>query len=129
MDAMVTESCSTGFLLPRLAYDDLAWFEREQRSVCGRTWSLVATTDQLGAPGDYVARDVGGLPVVVLRDEQGDLRGFQNLCRHRGMVMVDGCGSAPGGLRCFYHDWRYALDGSLRVVPQRKEQFADLDLA
>jgi Rieske 2Fe-2S family protein len=128
MDTMITESAGTGFLLPRLAYDDPAWFEREQRSVFGRTWSLVATTDQLGCPGDYVARDVGGLPIVVLRDEQGELRGFQNLCRHRGMVMVDGCGHAPNGLRCFYHDWRYALDGSLRVVPQRKEQFADLDL-
>ncbi len=42
--------------------------------------------------------------------------------------MVDGCGHSPDGIRCFYHDWRYALDGALRVVPQRKDQFPDLRL-
>jgi phenylpropionate dioxygenase-like ring-hydroxylating dioxygenase large terminal subunit len=116
------------FLLPRLAYDDPDWYAREQRSIFSRSWALIGAVDALVEPGDYVSDIVGGVPIVVVRGENGELRAFQNLCRHRGMVMVEGCGHSPDGIRCFYHDWRYALDGSLRVVPQRKEQFPDLDV-
>jgi len=125
---MATTLVGSRFLLPRLAYDDPNWFEREKRSLFGRSWALIGTIDSLVEPGDYVCGAIGGIPIVVILGEDRELRAFQNLCRHRGMVMVDGCGHAPDGLRCFYHDWRYALDGSLRVVPQRKDQFPDLDL-
>jgi choline monooxygenase len=125
---MVTTVDETRFLLPRLAYHDPAWFERERRGLFARSWALIASVDALTETGDYATGTVGGMPIVVVRGEDGELRAFQNLCRHRGMVMVDGCGHSPDGIRCFYHDWRYALDGSLRVVPQRKEQFPDLQL-
>jgi phenylpropionate dioxygenase-like ring-hydroxylating dioxygenase large terminal subunit len=105
---------------------DPGWFEREQRSVFARSWALIGSSDGLAAAGDFVCGEVGGVPIVVVRGDDNKLRAFQNLCRHRGMVMMDGCGHSPDGLRCFYHDWRYALDGSLRVVPQRKDQFPDL---
>jgi phenylpropionate dioxygenase-like ring-hydroxylating dioxygenase large terminal subunit len=127
-DAMVSTIRGARFLLPRHAYDDPGWYGRERRNVFGRSWALIGTIDTLVAAGDYVCGDVGGVPIVAVQGEDGELRAFQNLCRHRGMVMVDGCGSAPDGIRCFYHDWRYALDGSLRVVPQRKDQFPDLEL-
>jgi len=124
---MVSPIAKSGFLLPRVAYHDSGWFERERRRLFARSWAVVAAIGSFVEPGDYAAVDIGGVPLVVMLGDDGELRAFQNLCRHRGMVMVDGCGRAPEGLRCFYHDWSYALDGALRVVPQRKDQFPDLD--
>jgi Rieske 2Fe-2S family protein len=76
-----------------------------------------------------VATSIGDTPIAVVRDLTGDLRAFHNLCRHRGMVMLEGSGNVSSDITCRYHHWRYSLDGTLRVVPQRKEQFPDLDVA
>jgi choline monooxygenase len=73
-----------------------------------------------------VATTVGRAPLVVVCDAEGRLRAFHNLCRHRGVVLLQGRGNVERTITCFYHQWRYALDGSLTVVPQRKEQFPDL---
>jgi choline monooxygenase len=110
------------------AYLEDDWFRQEQARLIGQTWTLVASTDDFQQPGDYVAGAVGDAPVVVVHDGE-QLRAFHNLCRHRGMVMLEGQGNVGNRISCFYHQWQYALDGSLRVVPQRKEQFPDLDLA
>ena len=59
-------------------------------------------------------------------DDDGTRRAFHNMCRHRGMVMLGGSGTCRA-IRCDYHAWRYGLDGSLRVVPQRADQFPDMD--
>lgn len=115
------------FLLPRDAYRSQEWFEREQRLLFAGAWAVVASVDDLAAPGSYVTASVGGVPVVVVRDDDGALRAFHNMCRHRGMALLEGCGRTGESITCFYHDWRYALDGQLKVVPQRKEQFPDLD--
>jgi len=80
----------------------------------------------LSESGSYVAREAAGVPVVVTRDEDGRVRAFQNVCRHRGMRVVDGAGCAKG-LVCNYHGWSYGLDGSLRFVPHEKEGFPGLD--
>ncbi|HZP30292.1 MAG TPA: aromatic ring-hydroxylating dioxygenase subunit alpha [Acidimicrobiia bacterium] len=120
---------STVYKLPRGAYLDDAWFRREQEALIGRTWTLVASTDELPDPGDYVAAVVADAPILVVRGEAGELRAFHNLCRHRGMVMLEGAGNVGTSIDCVYHQWRYDLDGALRVVPQRKEQFPRLDPA
>lgn len=118
---------SPTFLLPPEAYWHDEWFHREQRLLFARSWALVGATGDLRDPGDYVTADVGGAPLVVVCDDHGELRAFHNLCRHRGMVLLDGAGRVERSITCFYHDWRYGLDGGLRVVPQRKEQFPDID--
>jgi choline monooxygenase len=117
------------FLLEPRAYTDPEWFRREQARLFARTWALVGDAAALRRPGDYLATSVGGVPLVIVVDERGTLRAFHNMCRHRGMVMVAGCGSGCESIRCGYHDWRYGLDGSLRVVPQRADQFPGLDPA
>jgi choline monooxygenase len=114
------------YLLPPAAYTSSPWFEQEQATLFGPRWALVASTDELVEPGDYVTAVVGKAPLVVLRGDDGELRAFHNLCRHRGMVLLHGTGNVARTVNCFYHQWRYALDGSLQVVPQRKEQFPDL---
>jgi choline monooxygenase len=70
-------------------------------------------TDDVATPGSHLtATTGGGLPVVVVRDLDGALRGFVNVCRHRGGPVAEGCGTARA-LSCAYHGWVYRLDGSL----------------
>jgi len=118
----------TRFLLEPAAYTDAGWFEREQRLVFGQTWHVVAHLEQLRLPHDFLTVCVGGAPIVIIRHEDGALRAFHNVCRHRGMLMLDGSGHALQDLTCSYHGWRYDLDGALSAVPQRRTQFPDLDV-
>jgi Rieske 2Fe-2S family protein len=115
------------YLLPPSAYTDPAWFELEHARLFDRRWTPVAAVDELTATGDYAAAVVGSAPLVVIRGEGGELRAFHNLCRHRGMVLLEGSGNVGASISCFYHQWRYSLDGDLRVVPQRREQLACMD--
>jgi phenylpropionate dioxygenase-like ring-hydroxylating dioxygenase large terminal subunit len=117
------------YLLPADAYWTSDWFDLEQRRLFSRTWHLAAADSELAQPGDYVTVDAGLDPLVVVRGIDDQLRCFHNVCRHRGMGLVAGCGNARSGLVCPYHFWNFGLDGGLRRVPQREEQFPDLDLA
>ena len=101
----------------------------EQERVFARTWQLVGRVDQVAEPGDYFACEVAGEPLLVVRDHDGALRAFLNVCKHRGRELV-ACGSG-GRLRniaCPYHGWCYDLDGRLRAVPDQGS-FPDLDVA
>lgn len=113
---------STTYALPAPAYYEVEWLDAERARLFDRCWTLAAAADELGSPGDYVTAMVGRAPLVVVRDEDGELRAFHNLCRHRGLVLLEGAGNIGRSISCFYHQWRYGLDGSLRVVPQRQEQ-------
>ena len=114
------------FLLPPEAYREPAWFANEQRRLFARSWALVGESGDVAEEGDYVAVTVGGVPLLVIRGADGTLRAFHNVCRHRGMKLLDGRGRVSS-INCFYHEWRYSLAGALDVVPQRKEQFPDID--
>lgn len=116
-------------LLHREAYFEAEWLAREETELFGRAWSFACMTDDLAGPGDYVTVKVGDWPLVILRDKGGALRAFHNVCRHRGMQVVEGCGNAAKGLTCPYHWWTYELDGALRGMPKREALFADLDLS
>lgn len=116
-------------LLPVEAYYGEQWFDSEVDRLFADRWLLVASEEELAGPGDYVTAVAGRAPLVVIRGHEGELRAFHNICRHRGAVLLSGSSTLAGTVNCFYHQWRYLLDGSLAVVPQRKEQFPDLDLA
>jgi Rieske 2Fe-2S family protein len=116
----------TTYLLPPAAYVDAGWFEAEQRELFERTWAFVGVEHDLRESGDFVTVQVGRVPIVVVRDRDGGLRAFHNMCRHRGLPVVDGDGNCGKAFVCPYHRWNYGLDGSLRSVPQ-KEQFPELD--
>ena len=78
-------------------------------------------------PGDYIARDSAGVPIVAVRGNDGVVRAFRNACRHRGAAVVCGDGHAASFV-CPYHGWVYQLDGRLRRVPH-EHGFPDLDIA
>ncbi|HWL45641.1 MAG TPA: aromatic ring-hydroxylating dioxygenase subunit alpha [Ilumatobacter sp.] len=103
--------------LPASWYASRDHFARERDAIFRHGWSCVGVTDDVADPGSYMTADVGGQPVLVVRDTDGTLRAFLNVCRHRGspLVATDGepaCGHARA-LGCPYHGWVFRLDGSL----------------
>jgi choline monooxygenase len=104
-------------LLPRL-YLDPEVLETEQRAIFGRTWQLAGHVSSLPRPGSYMTASAGDQPVLVVRDEQGELRAYRNVCRHRASRLLSGEGQCKGAIRCRYHGWTYRFDGSLIGVPE-----------
>ena len=99
-------------------YRDPAITELEEERIFSRSWQLVSHEAQLPNPGDYVTGRAGSQPVLVLRDEEGTLRAFRNVCRHRGSRLLTGSGQCGKAIRCLYHGWTYRTDGELIGVPE-----------
>jgi choline monooxygenase len=99
----------------------------ERAHLFDRSWTIVADSQELGTAGSYVTATVQGAPVVVVRDEHGALRAFHNVCRHRGITLLEGSGTLGRFMTCPYHQWSYALNGNLIRVPQQRDQFPKLD--
>jgi phenylpropionate dioxygenase-like ring-hydroxylating dioxygenase large terminal subunit len=99
------------------AYRDPTTYEQERTHIFARSWLMIAHESQIPAPGDAVAATAAGYPLLVVRGEDGVLRGFHNVCRHRaGPLLADGAGHCDRALVCRYHGWRYALDGRLAAA-------------
>jgi choline monooxygenase len=107
------------------AYVDPAWFAVDQQAIIARSWQWWCHAEQLRQPGAYVAGDVAGMPVVVVRGGEDELRGFYNVCRHRAHALVTGTGVARS-LVCPYHAWTYDLTGQLRSA-RHTSQLVDFD--
>ncbi len=104
--------------IPAAWYVDARIAELERLSVFSKTWQLVARTDQVKTPGQFVRATVAGEPIVVVRGNDGILRAFYNVCRHHAAAVVtEPCGQASL-LHCPYHGWNYGLDGSLKGMPE-----------
>jgi phenylpropionate dioxygenase-like ring-hydroxylating dioxygenase large terminal subunit len=103
--------------LPYAWYADPSVLRLEQERIFARSWQYAARADQVAAPGQFAAVTVGHLPVVLVRGRDGELRGFVNVCRHRGSVLCEGEGRRET-IQCPYHAWTYDLDGSLRTAPR-----------
>src|SRR5437867_5973437 len=92
-------------------------FAEEQDRIFSRQWVLVGHQNQIAKPGDYFVAAVAGESLIVMRDQRSVIRGFYNVCRHRGTrLKEDACGHAPA-IRCPYHAWTYGLDGRLIGAP------------
>ena len=100
---------------------------RERALLFSDSWSIVASSNELAIPGSYVTAKVGDAPLVVVRDHHDTLHAFHNICRHRGITLVEGSGTLGRFMTCPYHQWSYDLAGDLTRVPQGEEQFAALD--
>jgi choline monooxygenase len=103
--------------LPCDWYTDPAIFRLERERIFHRSWQYVGHADRVRHPGDHFAARIGDIPVAVVRDQDGDLRAYVNVCRHRQHEVVHGEGNR-GTLQCPYHGWTYNLDGSLRAAPR-----------
>jgi choline monooxygenase len=114
------ESSAKGHLrkgLPASAYRDPSFWEEEQRKLFPSTWTFVGFAHELQQPGDARPIRAAGRPLVLLRDNNLDLRVFHNVCRHRCLKLVKTPGNLGRTLVCPYHAWTYGLDGALRNTP------------
>lgn len=103
--------------MPSASYDDPALFEFERDYVLGKTWAGLVFASELPKKGFVKPVDFMGLPLVVMRNRQGDVQVFHNVCSHRGMVLVREETEVEGMLRCPYHSWTYDLNGKLKGTP------------
>jgi choline monooxygenase len=111
---------------PRL-YLDPATLARELETIFARTWQYAGHVADLPDAGSYLTAVAGDQPVLVLRGDDGEIRAFRNVCRHRGSQLLTGSGRCKKAIRCRYHGWTYdATDGRLLGVPEHRG-FAELD--
>jgi len=103
--------------LPNPHYIDPAVFAEERQAVLFDNWAGLAVTADVPAIGDAVPLSFLGMPLLIVRDRQGEVRVFQNTCRHRGMILVEEPRNIEGAIRCPYHSWCYATDGRLVSTP------------
>lgn len=96
------------------AYVEPLWDAVDRAAIFARSWQWVCHVGKVREPGNYLAIEVAGRPIVILRDHSGDLRAFYNVCKHRAHELVSGEGTARN-LVCPYHAWTYGLDGQLKA--------------
>lgn len=101
------------------AYTKQRWFDADQRAIIARSWQWLCHREKLRSPGSYVAEDIAGMPIVALRDGDGTLRAFYNVCKHRAHHLVEGEGQTTN-LVCPYHAWSYDLGGQLKSARHTK---------
>ena len=114
--------------LPFSWYSAEEILRRERALIFARSWQYAGRAEEVAEPGSFLATDAGGVPILVTRDQEGVLRAFLNVCRHRGTVLTEGCGRRAT-IQCHYHAWTYELDGTLRTAPRsdREESFDNAD--
>lgn len=111
---------STPTRVPTTRYTSPEFAARELEHLWPRVWQIACTVDHVSEPGDYFVYTVGPFSVLIVRDTDGVLRAYQNVCRHRGNQLCQGSGGGLTELRCGYHRWSWDLTGRLREVPSRK---------
>ena len=89
------------------------FFDLDIEAVFARSWLFVAAEAELPEPGDYVTVDIGSYSVIVVRDDDEDVRAFHNVCRHRGARILNEERGSVGNIVCGYHRWTYGVDGKL----------------
>jgi choline monooxygenase len=113
-------------LVPVERYISPEWMAIENEKIWPKVWQIACSTDHVAEPGDFYEYRAGWLSILVVRGDDGQLRAFQNACRHRGNAICEGTGSGLAELRCPYHRWAWTTEGRLREVPSRKG-FGKLD--
>jgi len=98
-------------------YTDPARFAEEREKIFFANWAALGFASDVPEPGDARPVNFLGQPLLMLRDKAGELRVFQNICRHRGMILVEEPCKIQRAIRCPYHSWCYELDGRLRTTP------------
>lgn len=116
-ETLRTDPLERSETIPSSWYVDQRFHDFDTEAIFARTWQGVGHADQVRRPGDRFPAMVADNPIVVLRDMEGTLRAFYNVCRHRGGPLAT-CADNGSMLQCGYHGWTYRLDGSLRGVPK-----------
>ena len=117
-DIPTTQGVPPGTALEPRLYIDPAVLEAEQELIFERTWQFIGHVSALPRPGSYITGSAGNQPILVVRDHDGRLQAYRNVCRHRASKLLSGAGQCKGAIRCRYHGWTYRFDGSLIGAPE-----------
>ncbi len=113
--------------LPGRLYTSPEVLAEEREKIFARGWNCVGRSSRLAAPGDFFVREIAGESIIVLRDREGTLRAFFNICRHRGTRLCrEESGQFGATIQCSYHAWTYSTDGRLVGAPHMQDA-ADFD--
>jgi Rieske 2Fe-2S family protein len=108
--------------LPKKYFVSPQIFAEEQAKVFSSEWLLVGHQSQIAKPGDYFVAEVAGESLIITRDKRDEVRGFYNVCRHRGTRLCEAkTGHLSAAIQCPYHAWTYGLDGRLIGAPHMDE--------
>jgi phenylpropionate dioxygenase-like ring-hydroxylating dioxygenase large terminal subunit len=119
----ITQAEEPQFTVARRSWGDEELFQREMTQIFRRCWQFVAHESEIPDPGDYVLRKMGRDQVIVIRDENGQVRVHLNTCRHRGVPLCRADSGNTSHFRCSYHGWTYANTGELRGVTYQADVF------
>ena len=111
----------------RMYYEDAYW-ELDRTRIWSRAWVLAGLVSDFAKTGDYVSTTVAGYPVMVVKGEDGAIRAFHNVCRHRASPLVREPQGHIDKLLCPYHSWRYAFDGKLLNAPSMRCEKSEFSL-
>ena len=103
--------------LPNDHYISEAVFEEEKIAILFDNWSAIGFGKDIPLEGDAKPINFVDIPLLMVRDKNGEINVFQNTCRHRGMILVEEPMNITGMIRCPYHKWSYSLNGDLRATP------------
>jgi Rieske 2Fe-2S family protein len=107
--------------LPQKYFVSPEVFAEEQEKIFSKQWLLVGHQSQVPSPGDYIVQDVNRESLIVIRDKDEEIRGFYNVCRHRGTRLKEDAFGHASAIQCPYHAWTYGLDGRLIGAPHMDE--------
>jgi Rieske 2Fe-2S family protein len=114
--------------LPREVYTSPDILALEQRELFRRMWLCIAREEDFPKAGSFLTQTIGGERILVMRGEDGQIRAFYNVCRHRGSHLVEErCGQLGKAITCPYHAWSYGLDGRLLRIPRPDAGFRTED--
>jgi Rieske 2Fe-2S family protein len=114
--------------LPGAAYHSDESYELDREAIFFRRWMYAGRAERLAQPGSWMRVDIAGESLLLVRGKDDQIRGFYNVCRHRGSQLCDDeQGHVRSHLRCPYHAWGYALDGKLVMTPMVEPEEVDRD--
>ena len=113
----VKEPLGTANGLPNAHYIDPTVFAEERDALIFSQWAGLAVGADVPEAGDAKPITFMGMPLLLLRDRNDQVRVFQNTCRHRGMILVEEARKIEGAIRCPYHSWCYSTEGKLVSTP------------
>ncbi len=113
----VLQPVATAKGLPNAHYIDPETAGSEREKVFFANWAAVGFGKDVAEPGSALPMEFLGLPLLIVRDDDGTIRVFQNTCRHRGMILMEQAAKVKGVIRCPYHSWCYSKAGKLITTP------------
>ena len=115
------ETLENAWSLPPASYVGEEIYQAEVDKIFHKEWHPIAREADISEAGDYVARNLFGAPVIVVRDNDGNINALSGVCRHRALRLMDEGTGNVSAFQCAYHKWVYDLKGQLQAAPYMEE--------